>query len=262
MQFVGYTCEERFYCFGNEVFCDQLGDFPERAPFGVDQGNVVWVRSYGVNTQNSLTFDGPVSYEQAYNLTRGGGRVLDPDQIIETYALNPDGTRDETNMLQKVQFHSSCSQPLVCLNAFGGHTVVGFQNPSQDYQNCLRSLITSSVDITFDATASSDDVVEVVRVSVTTDYDSPPTVQRDEFRGFELSANNPLSLDVNFNLADPWARRNYTTAVNIIGSTIPGGILCQGDDTAVLFAEGLEPREFQESYCTTTFPPNFQNPIP
>ena len=69
--------------------------------------------------RGDVRFTGIVTFRDIFEVVGADGGRLPTDLIIETFSANG------SQLLQRVQFHSSCSSPLVVTDVFGAYGVVG-----------------------------------------------------------------------------------------------------------------------------------------
>lgn len=160
LTFVGQNCDKDTPCPGNEVICNDYNGGPE----GLDYTEI-YALVYGVDQMDApfgILFEGPLPPSRTMDIRRNDGVLLPLDLVVEIYR-NDNGTRGEK--LQDTQFHSSCSQPLVCFNSFGGSTISYFENGAQGMVQCVQSVeIQYQVDVSLDL-PDGQDSVEIVNAT-------------------------------------------------------------------------------------------------
>ena len=112
-------------------FFNNPGDIP--AP---RSNETAWVRLFERGEDEDPIFEGLVREGSTYQVFGENNGRLPANMRIDTY---PPATTVFTpsNIWQSVSFHSSCSQPLLCFNTFGGHQVVAWENERQGAIDCF-----------------------------------------------------------------------------------------------------------------------------
>lgn len=83
-------------------------------------------------------FEGLVQIGHTITLQYLDMRPLPTDSNIETYP--PSGDRNPSTVIQSLFFHTSCLQPLSCLDVLGTYQIVAFQNEFQQQVPCLTTI--------------------------------------------------------------------------------------------------------------------------
>jgi len=102
--------------------CSDFGDIPESAP--------VFIRAFSTNDE-TIYFEGTISHNGLYNVTDPSGNRLSADMILTIYSS------EGGELLQTLQYHSSCSQNLFLKDRFGASQLVAFYNDEQGLVDCF-----------------------------------------------------------------------------------------------------------------------------
>jgi hypothetical protein len=236
------TCISSVFCEDNDFTCEDFAP-GVLATLGPDE---IWVEAYGrVAGRTAFTYLGkPVLRTQGdftegfMNLTNRFGGDLDPDQIIEIYQATPGPNGQKIGpLLQRSQYHVSCSQPLVCFNVFGATSVIGYQNPEQGFQNCLATSESNLTIVVPPFLPESDEALRIIRFALNitepNGFGDPVWRIEDDFpdiNGQVFPAGSAIPVDYVLDI-DPRFDFVYTVSVLLLAVTEPGGILCDGNRT-------------------------------
>eukprot|EP00977_Amphora_coffeiformis_P005515 scaffold1168_cov167-Amphora_coffeaeformis.AAC.48 len=219
-QFFNVNCTGSRSCVDNRNTCEDFVPGWE-TQYTSDE---VWIRAYGVGrnpevarflvANEKLVDDENGPY---FQLRYADGDRLDSDQTIEIWDLSANGTARGDTLLQRVTFHASCSQPLLCLNAFGASTLVTFRNQDQSLVECLDAVnttftVTFPLDITGVETA-----FRIIRAQFETDFTRPRIVTFNEISDQVFQPGEQLAFPLEFFL-DPRrdAVLNADVAITIV----------------------------------------------
>lgn len=213
-------------------FFDNPGDVP--AP---GSNETAYIRIFRRGDTDDPLFEGVVREGSVYDVLGENNDRLPADMRIDIYPADETVFNGNT-ILQSVEFHSSCSQPLLCFNTFGGHQIVGWENERQGSIDCfddvfIRVNIIVTVDI--DEIPASSDTVELTELFVTAQNyvrnpgpnSRPPELidLSDQIRGQLVGpnlaparANYTASLDLRF-------YQEYNALIRSFGQT-PNGFEC------------------------------------
>ena len=195
----------------------------------------VFARVYGEGEFGTWLFLGPLPPTQTMDLRRSDGSRLPADLVVEIWTNNGGSPGVE---LQNVTFHSSCSQPLICANTFGGNTIAYFENDDQGRVNCtVPATVEYAVEIPFDL-PDGEDSVEIIRATLFTNFTLPNVVDLG-LTGQVIEAGETVTAEINVAL-DP--RLDVTTFGGdfLIIARTPSGRSCTGTGTVTFDVPGRE----------------------
>jgi len=195
------------------------------------------------------TGEGPSRSEGAQNYItatpRGGSDLYfaGPVAVGEKYTLNADRTFDKLSadmtitifdseggtVLQVVDLHLSCSQPLFLFDKFGASQVTEWVETSGRIVSDKQSDVeTGTIEVKLD---TSTDVVKPVRLlemTVLTNTQDQPIDYTSQVAGMVLGPGDTIELpgfQIDIDLS---ARTRYTFFTTIIGETLDGTNMCNG----------------------------------
>ena len=179
-------------------------------------------------------FQGFVNTGELWTLTAGEGNKVSADMNITIY--DPRGSTDPAeitqpqNMLQTVNYHSSCSRNLFLKDRFGNNQIVEWTSETIGLVTCF---IETGLEITVDIPIETEAETGPIRLlEMTTLHNYDPFIfnRTDEVNGVILGPGDtftptPFELDI-----DLTVRRRYTFFTTIVGETVETGQECNGDD--------------------------------
>jgi hypothetical protein len=164
------------------------------------------------------------------------------DQRIMIYK-NED-TADPTNLLQTVQYHSSCSSNLELKNRFGASQLVEFQNQLQGNVTCFASAqfdLAIVIPIDIEGTSAT-----LTKLTALTNFQGFVDLT-DQVAGMEIVPGGTVTVNLPV-LFDLTERRRYTILMQITATANPSGKVCTGTD----FKSFLAGHPLPESVPTAT----------
>ena len=210
--------------------CVDIGAVP------TEEGDMAYIVVTDAKGKGITYHDGFVAVGSNYYLrTPEGEERFEADQRIMIYA-NED-TGNPANLLQEVQYHSSCSSNLELKNRFGASQLVEFQNDLQGNVTCF-------------ATAGFDlDIVLPVEIEGTSATITKLTALTnfagfldltDQVGGIEIPPGGTVkvSIPVTFDLT---VRMRYTILTQVTAITNPSGQVCTGTDFNSFYAGNIPP---------------------
>lgn len=130
MLYIGGDCSQSDNIQEDKFFCEDRNGGPP-----TEEGASSYIVVTDIKGKGVVYFSGFVQIGQEYPLDDGGNR-FEADQFITVYSSD-DTT--ESNILQFVQYHSSCSSNLQLKNRFGAHQLTGFYNTVQGNITCFAT---------------------------------------------------------------------------------------------------------------------------
>jgi len=218
MLFNGGDCSQSFTTQEADLFsCQDFLGGPDTA-----EGSEAWVVVTAQNDNSIVYYRGPVTVGAIYRLEdqqKPGTRFV-ADQTISVYS-----SKDETtsNLLQVVDYHSSCSQNLDLKNRFGASQIVEWFNEEQGLITCFSNISYDlRVNIPLTITGSS---LTLEKLIIRTNFDGSKNLTEQVY-GLVVQAGGAIvvNFDVNIDLAQ---QGRYTFLTTISGST-DTGVQCDG----------------------------------
>jgi len=106
-----------------KFFCDDFAEIPQDGP--------IYMVATDKDDVNTIFFEGEVELGELYNVTDPNNDRLPADMNLTVFDA-PNG-----NILQSVQYHSSCSQNLFLKDRYGASQLVAFYNEAQGLVDCF-----------------------------------------------------------------------------------------------------------------------------
>lgn len=211
MLFNGGDCSQSFNTQEADKFsCQDFEGGPDTA-----EGSEAWVVVTAKTDINIVYYRGPVTVGAIYRLEdqQLPGTKFVADQTISVYS-----SKDETtsNLLQVVDYHSSCSQNLDLKNRFGASQIVEWANEEQ-------GLITCFSDISYDLRVNIPLTLE--KLIIRTNFDGTKNLT-DQMYGTHVPAG--AAIGVNFDVNIDLSQRVRYTFLTFISGTTDTGVQCEG----------------------------------
>lgn len=172
---------------------------------------------------NGITyFEGSVNVSDNYILDNDGER-FESDMIISIY---DSAVATDTNLLQRVEYSSSCNTILEIHNRFGASQIVQFFNE-------IQGNVTSYIDASFQLSVQipsrfdGDNATMQTLVSITNFAGTVNLTSR--INGQTLSPGSNIAIFLNTTL-DYSTRKRYTALTTASATSNPIGNLCKGSD--------------------------------
>ena len=167
-----------------------------------------------------IYFQGPVAVDSLFRLDDGGDRFA-ADMFITIY------TPDQSTMLQKVRYHSSCSEILALQHRFGASELVEFLN---DLQGLVSSFALYMLVITINLSTTAETTEQLDLTSMTAMTSFAGTLDlTDQVVGQAIGGPGVVVRLEDIEI-DATVRELYTIVFNIEG-TLSDGVLCTGMNT-------------------------------
>jgi hypothetical protein len=174
--------------------------------------------------------------ENYYLRTPEGEERFEADQRIMIYR-NED-TGDPSNLLQEVQYHSSCSSNLELKNRFGASQLVEFQNELQGNVTCFASL---SFDLNIVIPVKTEgESATLVKLTALTNFLGFLDLT-EQVAGMEILPGGSVNVSLPSTDVDLSQRRRYTIVTQVTATANPSGETCTGTDFNSFFAGNIPP---------------------
>ena len=200
-----------------KFFCEDFAPIPQGVP--------AYIRATYYKNEDTIYFEGTVEWDGIFNLTEPNGDRLPADMNFTVYD-SEGGT-----LLQRVQYHSSCSQNLFLKDRYGANQLVGFYNPLQGLVDCF---VTSNYTFTFGNNGTFPATLESL-VVLTTPFG--PFNLTDDVLGQMLMPGESFEVYLPIEL-DLTVRQRYTVLATITGNFFDNGITCSSSDFLDFVAGG------------------------
>lgn len=148
---------------------------------------------------------------------------FDADQFIAIYSSE---VTTPENLLQFVQYHSSCSSSLELKNRFGASQLVEYQNELQGNVSCFASA-TFDIDIAIPIEIAGD-AAELATLTALTDFAGFIDLT-EQVAGQVVPVGGMLTVTISYEF-DLTIRRRYSMLVQITAAALPSRQLCTGTD--------------------------------
>ena len=180
-------------------------------------GEPVFIRVFATTAPDVIYFEGPVEFNGLFNVTDPNGDRLESNMNITTYAS------DGGELLQSVQYHSSCSQNLFLKDRFGDSQLVAFFNEEQGLVDCF---VTANYTFTIVNEGEMPGVL-VSLVALTTPFGpfdlTEQVAEQDLGPGDTFVVTLPVVLDLT-------VRQRYTVLATITGQLDEAAEPCSSSD--------------------------------
>ena len=211
-------------------------DFFDGPPAADDFGAEAYMVITDIKGEGIVYFDGIITVGEVFNITN----VLPNPVIIANVNVTIyEGERAPENIRETMIIHTSCSQVTFLKDRYGVLELIGFENPSQGYQQCT---IPVTFDFVISNTASGYNSV-VESLTVITNFDPPNTFLNftDDVVGTPLEpgaelvvTSFPITIDLSI-------RKSYTVAA-IVQGVSPEGFSCRNQGNANFTAGVIDTR--------------------
>lgn len=225
MLFNGGGCDQSDNTQALQFSCEDFNGGPP-----VNEGDEVYITVTDIKGLGITYFEGLVAVGDIYELNNNGER-FETDQFITI------STPDQGTLLQRVQYHSSCSRNLELLNRFGASQLVEFRN---DLQGIVSSFTTFSfsLDISIPLTAIGEDI-EITSLTAETSFAGTIDLTPQVTNTPPLGPGESIVVTLEGTI-DGSSRMTYTIQYNIEGVRLSDGAACIGTDTVSFEAGRVE----------------------
>jgi hypothetical protein len=173
-----------------------------------------------------------------YFLLSDGGNNFEPNQLITIYNSSDAGNSDD--ILQTIQYHSSCSSDLFLKDRFGAVQLVQWVNDVQGVVSCYANR-TFDLDITAPLDVQGGPAI-LTSLTIASNVEPFFFNMTDKVAGNVLEPGETLSISISVPL-DLTSRKSYNYAITVQASTSTGQI-CRVDDLQSFTAGSLMPPAF------------------
>ena len=211
-------------------------DFFDGPPASDDIGAEAYMIITDIKGQGIIYYDGIVKVGDVFNITN----ILPNPVIIANVNVTVyEGSPAPENIRETIIIHTSCSQVTFLKDRYGVLELLGFQNPTQGYQNCLTSV---SFDFSIGSTLVGANAV-VESLTVITNFDEPNALidYTDQVVGTPLAPGDTLSVSSDPITIDFSVRKRYTV-VAIVQGAAPDGFTCRNRGFANFTAGNIDTR--------------------
>jgi hypothetical protein len=189
-------------------------------------------------------FEGIVGVGENYRLNDGGQR-FEADQQIMIYT--PAGP-NMANLLQAVQYHSSCSQEFELKQRFGASQLVEFFNEEQGNVSCFAAL-EFDLDIEIPITIEGDEIC-LETLTAITNFAGMLDLS-DQVAGMCVPPGGTITVTLGATI-DATTQQRYSVLATLTGTEVPSNRPCSGTDFLSFVAGGIP--------GGPTVPPEPENP--
>lgn len=186
------------------------------------EGSLAWIVVTAIWDETTVYFRGPVAVGETFRLEDQGdpGAKFEADQTISIYR---DSNESQSDLLQLIDYPSSCSQNLNLKNKFGAVQIIEWYNEEQGLVTCFSN-ISYDLIINIPLTISGDSL-NLESLAIRTNFDGTKNLTLF-VNGLTVPAGGSLNveLDVSINLA---VRKYYTFLTSTTGRTNTG-VFCSG----------------------------------
>lgn len=199
-----------------------------------EEGALSYIVVADIKGNGIVYFEGFVRVGEQYILNDNGERFA-ADQFITIYSS--DDTSNPANVLQAVQYHSSCSSNLELKNRFGASQLVGFFNSVQGNVTCFATAnFAVQVQIPFDVNGEG-----VTLTSMTADTNFAGFLNlTDQAAGVFVEPGGTTVVTLE-GVIDLTVRRRYSILAELTGVAEPTQSVCTGSDSIEFFAGNPAP---------------------
>jgi len=211
MLYNGGGCDQSFNIQDEGKFtCTDIGNGPPTVDGALSYIVVTDAKDKGITYHSDVVEVGTIYY-----LSDNGER-FEADQLIKIY------DESQTNLLQDVQYHSSCSQNLFLKDRFGASQLVEWFNEEQGLISCFANA-TFDLSVTIPLTIEGDSLTVTSLISITSWGVFNLT---DEVFGQVLQPGDTIEASFTVTL-DLTSVQRYELLTEIIGFT-DEGVICRG----------------------------------
>ena len=247
-------CEERptwmqFKFYGGD--CSQSANAQSEGFFfctdfaPIPPGQPAFIRVIDTREPDIILFEGPVEFNGLYNVSDPNGDRTPADMNITTYAS------ENGELLQEVQYHSSCSQNLFLKDRFGDSQLVAFFNEEQGLVDCF---VTSNYTFTFSNNGTVPAILESL-VALTTPFGPFDLTEQVAAQNLAPGEMFVVYLPV---VLDLTVRQRYTVLATITGRFSDAAMSCSSSDFLDFVAGNALPPSIPTVAPTT---PPFSLPV-
>ena len=239
--FNGGDCDQSFNVQADKFFCNDFNGGPP-----TERGEKAYIVVTDIKEQGIIYYDDWATVGETFTLSDGGNN-FQADQFITIYSS--DDTSDPANILQAIQYHSSCSSNLFLKDRFGATQLVIWINEEQGVVSCFANQ-TFDLDITIPI-----DIVggpaTITSLTVASNIDPFFFNLTDKVAGIEADAGDTLSVSIAVPI-DLTAKQTYNLLVTVMALTQLGQT-CRATDL-VTFTAGYPLSPIFPTFAPTSAP--------
>ena len=248
--FNGGDCDQSFNVQGDDLFF--CSDFNGGPP--TERGEKSYIVVTDTKDQGILYYDDWATVGETFTMF-DGGENFEANQIITIYGS--DDTTNPANILQSIQYHSSCSSNLFLKDRFGATQLVIWVNEDQGTVSCFASQ-TFDLDITIPI-----DIVggpaTITSLTVASNIDPFFFNLTDKVAGIEAGAGDTLSVSIAVPI-DLTVQQTYNLLVTVFALTQLGQT-CRATEL-VSFTAGYPLPPIFPTFAPTSAPSGSPPPTP
>jgi hypothetical protein len=230
-KYYGGDCSQSANMQTEKFFCTDFAPLPTSGP--------VFIEATEKKESDVIFFSGEVPLDGLYNVTDPDGDRLPADMNLTIYD-SEGGT-----LLQRVQYHSSCSQNLFLKDRYGASQLVAFFNEAQGLVDCF---IQSNLTFTISNEATEPAVLDSL-VALTTPFG--PFDLTEEVANLDLTAGEEFVVYLPIEI-DLTVRQRYTVLATITGRTPADAEACSSSDFLDFIAGNALPPSIPTAAPTTS----------
>jgi hypothetical protein len=221
-------CSQSFNIQPSDKFsCTDLNEGPP-----TEEGVESYIVAFRLGGGDSF-FEGFVTTGELWTLRTENGDKVSADMNITVYdprgSTDPNEIKQPANMLQTVNYHSSCSRNLFLKDRFGNNQIVEWTSETIGLVTCfIETGLEISVEIPIDSQGTR--TIELKEFTTLHNYEPFVFNRTDEANGVILGPGDsftptPFQIDI-----DLTVRKRYTFFTTIVGQDVNTGQECNGDD--------------------------------
>lgn len=216
----GGDCNQSYNVQGEQglFFCSDLNGGPPTV-----RGEKSFIVVTDIKGEGIVYHSDWVEVGQSFTLSDAGNR-FEANQLITIY--NSSNTNNPNNIIQSLQYHSSCSSNLFLKDRFGAVQLIQWVNEDQGVISCFANQ-TFDLDITVPISIEGGPAT-ITSLTVASNVDPFFFNFTDEIGGTFLSAGETLSTSIDVPL-DLTHRKTYNFLITVLALTA-NGQTCRGTD--------------------------------
>ena len=228
MLFNGGGCEQSDNTQQLKFTCQDYSGGPP-----VNENDEAYIEVTDIKGLGIVYFSGIVSVGEIF-------RLNDAEERFEADMFVTISSPDQSTLLQRVQFHSSCSSNLELKNRFGASQLVEFINDLQGVVTCFATF-SLRLDVAIPFEAESEGGGEIILDQLTADTSFAGLLDlTDQVQGFTLVPGMaPVVVEL-LGTIDATQRMTYSILYNVQGTRVSDNAQCTGMEL-VSFEAGLVP---------------------
>ena len=207
----GGDCEQSANMQTEKFVCEDFAPIPQ------DPEAEIYLEATAKDDLSTIFFAGNLKINDLYNVTDPSGNRLPADMNLTVYDSQGD------TLLQRVQYHSSCSQNLFLRDRYGASQLVSFFNELQGLVDCS---ITSNYTFTIANNGTLPATLDSL-VALTTPFGPFDLTNEVLSQMLQPGDNFVVYLPI---VIDLTVRQRYTILATITGTLFTGSAPCSSSD--------------------------------